>query len=192
MDYKRLAEIYGECWGGEAGEWNTSLANKYLEFKITGFFEENFTVKPDFNILNVGIGTGYWDRYLSFKVPEGSLTSIDIDKECADNFKCCLQNENNIGRVTIICDDAAKHVFEKKFDLITIIGSTAEESGNAEGLIKNAMSFLKDDGALYLQVFCRDPKTDVKRMVDRLGMETETELSDDTYGIPCRYYKLKK
>ncbi len=191
MDYKRLAAIYGECWTGEAGEWNTSLSNKYLEYMITRFFEENFAIKPDYDILNIGIGAGYWDRYLSFNVPEGSLTSIDIDEECADNLKLCLKNENNTERVKIICDDAITYRFDKKFDVITMIGSTLDESENAEAIIRNAISFLKEDGALYLQMICDQKKTDVKSIIDSLYAEIETEFTDDSYGILCRYYKIK-
>ena len=191
MNYKRLAAIYGECWSGEAGEWNTSLSNKYLEYMITRFFEENFVIKPDLDILNIGIGAGYWDRYLSFKVPEGSLTSIDIDGVCADNLKLCLANENNTERVTILCDDAITYRFDKKFDIITMIGSTVDESGNAEAIIRNAVSFLKEDGALYLQMICDQAKSDMKTVVDNLGVEIETELMDDSYEIPCRYYKIR-
>ncbi len=191
MDYKRLAEIYGECWSGEAGEWNSSLSNKYLEYMITKFFEENFTVKPNFDILNIGIGAGYWDRYLSFKVPEGSLTSIDIDRECADNLDLCLQNENNRERVTILCDDAITYRFDKKYDVITMIGSAVDESGNAEAIIRNAVSCLKEDGALYLQMICDKEGNDLKSIMDDLDVEKETEFSDDSYGIPCRYYKIK-
>ena len=59
------------------------------------FLEENFIIHNDFDILNIGIGAGYWDRYLSYKVGNGSLTSVDIDRECADNLAACLENENN-------------------------------------------------------------------------------------------------
>ena len=97
-----LRKVYGECWGGEAGEWNTSLLNKYLEYMFARFLEENFEIKKDFHILNIGIGAGYWDRYLSYKVPEGKLTSIDIDPECADNFRACLENEKNKNLIRIL------------------------------------------------------------------------------------------
>lgn len=48
------------------------------------FLEENFVIRKNDHILNIGIGAGYWDRYLSYKVPDGSLTSIDIDRSRAE------------------------------------------------------------------------------------------------------------
>lgn len=53
-----LLKVYGDCWGGEAGEWNTSLQNKYLEYMFACFLEENFIIHNDFDILNIGIGAG--------------------------------------------------------------------------------------------------------------------------------------
>ena len=75
MDQDFLLKAYGALWGPEAGPWNLSVEQKYLEYRITAFFEENFPVARGADICNIGIGAGYWDRYLSYRLDGGSLTS---------------------------------------------------------------------------------------------------------------------
>ncbi len=101
------------------------------------FLEENFVIRKDDHILNIGIGAGYWDRYLSYKVPDGTLASIDIDRSCADNFAACLKNENN-NTVEVICADAITYDFGKKFDLVTMVGSAVAEFCKTDAIIKES------------------------------------------------------
>ena len=78
-----LLRAYGACWGPEAGPWNLSVQNKYLEYMFARFFEEHFPLPEYVRICNIGIGAGYWDRYLSYQLRGGSLTSIDVDEVAA-------------------------------------------------------------------------------------------------------------
>lgn len=41
MDQDFLLRVYGQCYDAEAGPWNLSLENKYLEYMFAKFFEEN-------------------------------------------------------------------------------------------------------------------------------------------------------
>lgn len=187
-----LLRVYGDCWGGEAGEWNTSVQNKYLEYMFARFLEENFVINPDDSILNIGIGAGYWDRYLSYKVPNGLLTSVDIDRSCADNLKACLQNERNENPVRVICADAISYDFGATFDLVTMVGSAAEESGNVQSIISKAFSLLKENGTFYLQLIRRRSSFDIDRWAAENHASIVARLVDDTYDIHCEYYKIKK
>ena len=72
-DQEKLLKHYGEVSGPEAGPWNLSVENKYLEYRITSWFEENFLTTGTETICNIGIGAGYWDRYLSYRVHEKCL-----------------------------------------------------------------------------------------------------------------------
>ena len=182
-----LLKIYGESWGGEAGEWNTSLENKYLEYMFARFFEENFTVEKTDSILNIGIGAGYWDRYLSYKVPKGRLTSIDIDREICDCFTACLENEHNPNPITVICGDAITYDFQQKYDIITMVGSAAAESGVAADIIKKAISLLKENGALFLQVLHKEEGFDIKDFCSKKKGYTNKMFVDDSYGIHAEY-----
>lgn len=186
-----LLRVYGDCWGGEAGEWNTSVQNKYLECMFARFLEENFEIKPDDSILNIGIGAGYWDRYLSYKVPDGSLTTVDIDSTCAENLKACLQNEKNNNPVNIICADAISHDFGQRYDLVTMVGSSVVESGRAESIITKAFSLVKEDGAFYLQILQNGKNFDVGQWAARNQAVIAKQVIDDTYDIHCEYYRIQ-
>lgn len=187
-----LLEVYGECWGGEAGEWNTSLQNKYLEYMFARFLEENFEIRQDDTILNIGIGAGYWDRYLSYKVPGGMLTSIDIDPECADTFRACLENEKNTNPIEVICADAMTYEFDRKYDLITMVGSVIDESGNAGRMLSKAIFLLKEDGAIYLQMSRKGSGFDVEEFCKEQDASVTEKFVDDTYQIHGEYYKIVK
>ncbi len=128
------------------------------------FLEENFVIRKNDHILNIGIGAGYWDRYLSYKVPDGSLTSIDIDRSRAENFAACLKNENN-NTVEVICADA---------------------------IIKKAISVLKDTGALYLQILHKDADFDIDRFCQENKASITNRFIDDTYDIHSEYYRIVK
>lgn len=187
-----LLKVYGECWGGEAGEWNTSLENKYLEYMFAKFFEGNFSVEKTGTILNIGIGAGYWDRYLSYKVPEGQLTSIDIDKEICDNMVACLKNENNTNPITIICDDALKHDFNQQYDIVTLVGSAASETGAVADVIIRAIELLNDKGSLFLQVLHKEEGFDIKAFCEKNNAIVDKMLVDESYEIHAEYYKITK
>ena len=104
-DKEFLLEKYAMEYGREAGPWNLSLENKYLEYMITRFFEEHFIVGEGTNICNIGIGAGSWDKSLSFKLKGGRLTSIDIDEVSCRKLRLCLEIEQNPADVHIIASD---------------------------------------------------------------------------------------
>ena len=144
MDKDFLLRSYGECYDKDAGPWNLGVKNKYLEYMIAKFFEENFAVSEGENICNVGIGAGYWDRYLSYQLKGGSLTSIDIDEECCRSLKEGLINEHNPNSVEVIHSDVMLvEGFENKFDIFATIfvkhnGSLIPSYHNALNIIHNS------------------------------------------------------
>ncbi len=94
-----LLHAYSQMYGPEAGPWNLSVRNKYLEYRFVDFFEKNFTVDENTNICNIGIGAGEWDLYLSYKLKGGSLTSIDILESCCKQLEQRLICEGNPNEV---------------------------------------------------------------------------------------------
>ena len=90
LDKSFLLQSYGEENGPEAGPWNTSLESKYLEYRITAFFEKDFEIGQGAQLCNIGIGAGNWDRYLSYRLNGGNLTSIDLDGTiCVNSHSAC-------------------------------------------------------------------------------------------------------
>lgn len=194
MDKDFLLNAYGECYGPEAGPWNLGVKNKYLEYMITKFFEENFEVKEGENICNVGIGAGCWDRYLSYKLNGGTLTSIDIDEECCRHLQEGLIIEKNPNAVEVIHSDVMLvEGCENKFDVVTVVGSTRLESGLYEALLGKAISFIKKGGSMYYQTLDRDEKmNDFLELCNKYGLTAENYFCDNNYGFKAQYWKICK
>lgn len=187
-----LLQTYSQMYAPEAGPWNLSAENKYLEYKFRAFFETHFVIPQGAKVCNIGIGAGEWDTYLSYQLAGGSLTSIDMAPICCRQLQQRLICEGNPNDVTVICGDAMALNLEKQFDIVTMVGSTTLESGDGLALLEKAISFVKDGGALYYQSL--DEKEDCNRILQtafRNGMSLAAFEEDNTYGIPARYYKFE-
>ena len=194
MDKDFLLKTYGQCYDAEAGPWNLSLQNKYLEYMFTKFFEENFPVVPGADLCNIGIGAGYWDRYLSYRLNGGTLTSIDIQEICCRQLEECLVNEKNPHPVRVIHSDVMLlDGLEERFDIVTMVGSARLESGLREDILDKAASFLKSGGSLYYQTLDREETEDwVRDFCQTRPVAAETYLLDTAYGFKAQYWKLTK
>lgn len=53
-----LLQTYARMYGPEAGSWNLSVGNKYLEYRFADFYERYFDVREGTDICNFGIGAG--------------------------------------------------------------------------------------------------------------------------------------
>lgn len=188
-----MLRAYGDQYDAEAGPWNLSVENKYLEYMFSKFFEDNFLVNPDMKVCNIGIGAGYWDRYLSYMLPEGELTSIDIDEACCRQFQRCLKNEKNPNSIRIIHSDVMKvEQMENTFDIVTMVGSARLESGLFKEILEKAFSMLKPGGSMYYQTLdSKEQKEDVLALCSD-SMQVEQYLLDESYGFRAQYWKLVK
>lgn len=190
MEQNFLLKAYGACWGPEAGPWNLSVQNKYLEYMFAKFFEENFPLAENVRICNIGIGAGYWDRYLSYQLRGGSLTSIDIDGICCRQLREGLENEENPNSVEIICSDVMLLDLAERFDIVTMVGSTRLESGLYEKILEKAFSFVKPGGSFYYQSLDREePAERFPTLCEKNGMTVDRYLSDGAYGFRAQYWK---
>ena len=153
-----LLKTYSQMYGPEAGPWNLSAANKYLMYRFADFFEKNFQVGETDSICNIGIGAGEWDEYLSYKLKKGSLTSIDRLEICCRQLEERLLWEGNPNEVNVIWADAMELSLVGQFDIVTMVGSTAMESGTAAALLQKVMGFVKPGGAVYYHTKAIKPK----------------------------------
>ena len=188
-----LLQTYSQMYAPEAGPWNLSVENKYLEYRFRDFFETHFAVPEDCQICNIGIGAGEWDTYLSYKLPMGALTSIDRLEICCRQLEQRLLCEGNPNSVTVLCADAMTVNMDARFDIVTMVGSTATESGDGLALLAKAMGFVKDGGAIYYQTL--DDKEDCNAVMQTAfqnGMALAAFLEDIAYGIRGCYYKFVK
>lgn len=188
-----LLHTYSQMYAPEAGPWNLSVENKYLEFRFADFFEKHFVVLEDTNICNIGIGAGEWDIYLSYKLKSGSLTSIDQLEICCRQLEQRLLCEGNPNDVKVICSDVMALDLDGQFDIVTMVGSTAIEGGIGLALFEKAVSFVKVGGAVYYQLL--DEKEDCNEVLQaayRHGMKLAVFIEDNSYGFRCHYYKFEK
>ena len=188
-----LLQTYSQMYAPEAGPWNLSVENKYLEYRFRDFFEKHFDVPKDSQICNIGIGTGEWDIYLSYKLSEGALTSIDMIEVCCRQLEERLICEDNPNRVNVICADAMTLDLAEQFDILTMVGSTAIESGDGMALLAKASRFVKDGGSIYYQSI--DDKEDcnvVMQNAFQFGLSLDTFFEDNAYGFRACYYKFEK
>jgi ubiquinone/menaquinone biosynthesis C-methylase UbiE len=194
LDKELLLQIYGEEYGPDAGPWNTSAKSKYLEYRITAFFEEYFSVNPADIICNIGIGAGNWDRYLSYRLKNGTLTSIDIDSECCKLFELKLENEKNPSLIKVINSDVLLlNNLDNRFDIVTMVGSTRLESGLFEKIIIKAIKLVKPGGSLYYQTLDKDEGKDFfEEICKNNSCRIEKYELDTKYGLKAQYFKAVK
>ena len=186
-----LLQTYAQMYGPEAGPWNLSPRNYYLQYRFGAFFEKHFAVEAHTDICNIGIGAGEWDHYLSYRLKGGSLTSIDRLEHCCRQLRARLVCEGNPNPVEVLCADAMELELPERFDIVTMVGSTISESGCGLGLLEKALTFVKSGGALYLQTLdAMQDSTAVMQTAFGRGMKLEAYQQDDTYGFCGRYYKF--
>lgn len=188
-----LLRTYSRMYAPEAGPWNLSVENKYLEYRFAHFFERNFSVPEAGEICNIGIGAGMWDTYLSYKLKKGSLTSVDRLEICCRQLEERLRCEGNPHSVTVVCADAMELDMDGRFDLVTMVGSTVQESGVGLALFGKACRLVKAGGALYYQSM--DETEDCNEVLGIAwgqGMVLSALLEDEACGLRCRYYKFSK
>ena len=188
-----LLKTYSQMYGPEAGPWNLSVENKYLMYRFADFFEKNFTVREGDCICNIGIGAGEWDEFLSYKLKKGTLTSIDRLEICCRQLEERLFWEENPNEVKVVCGDAMELSFDRQFEIVTMVGSTAMESGTDTALLEKAMGFVKNGGAIYYQSIDENEDCNgiLKIAFDR-GLKLAAFAEENAYGFMSRYYKFER
>ncbi len=188
-----LLQTYSQMYAPEAGPWNLSVENKYLEYRFRDFFEKHFTIPKNAQICNIGIGAGEWDIYLSYKSSGVTLTSIDVLEVCCKQLEERLICEGNPNHVTVVCADAMTLEYNAQFDILTMVGSTAMESGDGMTLLAKASRFIKDGGAIYYQSLDENEDCNVvMQTAFQCGMSLAAFTEDNAYGFRCHYYKFEK
>ena len=76
--------------------------------------------------------------------------------------------------------------------MVTIVGSAVAESGKTKDIIAKAISLIKEEGALYLQILHKDADFDIDAFCSECNVRIDKRLIDDKYGIHCEYYKITK
>lgn len=188
-----LLKTYSQVYGPDAGPWNLSVPNKYLEYRFADFFEKHFAVGHGQSICNIGIGAGEWDRYLSYQLKGGTLTSVDkLDVACRQLEKRLIA-EKNPNKVEVVCMDVMDWTPQRKFDVVTMVGSTAAESKLGLLILERTMELVKMGGTLYYQTL--DEAEDMNLTIQtalKNGLKLEAFEKDCVYGMVGHYYRFGK
>ncbi|MDQ8734266.1 class I SAM-dependent methyltransferase [Paenibacillus sp. LHD-38] len=149
MDEK-LYNYYLELKSPEAGEWNSSPQCIHTELITRDYIRRTFTVTDGIQVCNIGIGTGDWDDYLGYwLMGKGNITSIDINNEICEIFAYRQQREGHPHPSKVLC----KSIFDsdlpkEKFDIVTLLGSAINETGDFKRCLDSCFSLLNTGGYL--------------------------------------------
>ena len=140
-----------------AAEHNLSPECLYTEFCMGDAIRTRLKPWPGMRILNVGIGVGDWDDFLGYWAHNyGTLVSVDIDEGICNLFRFRQEREKHPNPSRVICQDIlATRLRKSSFDIVTMVGSTADETGNASAALDACFRLVKQQGYLFLMLFNR-------------------------------------
>jgi broad specificity phosphatase PhoE len=156
-----------------AEPWNTSAACAGIEHRLRGWLEGRDIAPAD--VCNLGIGEGSWDDYLGHRFAVAAITSIDIDAGICDLLRARQRREGHPNPSTALCLDLLDATPVDRFDLVTAVGSTLDETGDAGAAITSAVVALRPGGWLYLAAFAP--------LADPAGAEVIDRLEDRELGV---------
>lgn len=131
MNQKDIIEFFDAC----APQWDAHLVRND---KILNRILDVAGISEGIDVLDVACGTGVLFPYYAQRNIK-SLVGIDVSP------KMCEIAAKNFPDVTIICDDAQTHEFEKQFDAV-VIYNAFPHFVDAQGLIKSLAAVTKVGG----------------------------------------------
>jgi SAM-dependent methyltransferase len=153
VDDARLLRFYLERGGPEA-RWNLSPECSYLDYRLHGWAAEHLLAGPCASVLNLGIGAGAWDDWLGYLLDgKGRITSVDRDPHCVDLLAYRQHREQHPNPASVRCADFLRDQLPGGFDVVTMIGSTASETGDPAAALGAAVRMLAPGGRLFYADF---------------------------------------
>lgn len=117
---------------------------------------ERLPVRPDARVLEIGPGSGYYSVEVARRIPEGSLTLLDIQQEMLDKSASALRAAGITNFSTRQSDGKALPFEDGAFDavfMVTVFGEIAER----ESFLREAARVLKPNGVLSITEHHPDP-----------------------------------
>lgn len=129
--------------------WNVSLEAAWLDYEMRAWVRARLPRSPA-TACNVGIGVGLWDDWLAHELAT-SIVSVDRDPAICRTFALRQRREAHPYPSKVICGDPARGALGgRRFDVITIIGSTLSETGDRDQLERACQLALAPGGRLLI------------------------------------------
>lgn len=129
--------------------WNVSVEAAWLDFELRTFVLARLPAQRPLSVCNVGIGVGLFDDWLGHVIG-APITSVDRDPAICRIFEIRQRRENHPHPARVVCGDVRDGVLRgMRFDVVTVVGSTLEESGD-RGATKRALQEALAPGGILL------------------------------------------
>lgn len=130
--------------------WNVSLEASWLDYELRAYIAARLPAKRPLRVCNVGIGVGLFDDWLGHHLAS-SITSVDRDSEICRIFTLRQRREQHPHPARVIYGDVRDGVLAgMHFDVITVVGSTLDESGDRGETLRALQESLAPDGVLLV------------------------------------------
>lgn len=184
---ERLLRYYLELKSPDAGKWNSSPECLYTEFVTRDYIRRSFELTEGIQVCNVGIGTGDWDDYLGYWLNgKGNLTSIDIDPGICEIFEYRQRREGHPNPSNVLCNSIFDSELPvEKFDIVTLIGSAVNETGDFNRCLDSCFRLLKRDG--YLMFMGNVKQVPFERLETYISHSTHRILQNDLFDSFPKY-----
>jgi hypothetical protein len=135
--------------------WNVSLEASWLDYELRAFVLARLPKRRPLAVLNVGIGVGLFDDWLGHVIG-GRITSVDRDPDICRVLALRQRREGHPYPARVVCGDvrdgalAGSLLSGGRFDVITVVGSTLEESGDRGATTRALEGLLAAAGTLLV------------------------------------------
>ncbi len=158
MSDTQLLSHYLAKGAPDAAAWNLSPECAYIDYRLRRWVRELVGSRTGLSVLNVGIGVGEWDDFLGYLLAGGGrLTSLDVDPDICRTLELRQRREGHPNPAAVVCADLLTWQPEERFDLVTVVGSTLAEIGDAAAAVRAALGLLADGGRLALFTIGDEP-----------------------------------
>ncbi len=113
-------------------------------------------VKPDARVLEIGPGSGYYSAHVAKRIPQGSLTLLDIQPEMLEKCEKKLKAAGITNFTTQQAGGRSLPFDNESFDaiyMVTVFG----EIEDREGFLSEASRVLKSNGVISITEHHPDP-----------------------------------
>ncbi|MDA9738864.1 class I SAM-dependent methyltransferase [Pseudomonadota bacterium] len=122
------------------------------EINMLNLYLKRAGIQSGQNILDLGCGWGSFSLYAAEQFPESTFTAVSNSSDQIA-FINAQAKDRDLKNLTAIRQDVNNLQFDQQFDRIVSI-EMFEHLRNYDSILKTLNSYLKDDGKLFIHIFC--------------------------------------